>query len=65
MYCEWHTLIISDDIFKQAQAYRQMSLILLRPPYREAYPGDVFLFAFTHFRKRPSQETFRRIFLLM
>ncbi|KAG8483152.1 hypothetical protein CXB51_022111 [Gossypium anomalum] len=42
MYCEWHTLIIYDDLSKQAQAYRQMSLILRRPPYREAYPGNVF-----------------------
>ncbi|MBA0557654.1 hypothetical protein Golob_014708, partial [Gossypium lobatum] len=31
MYCEWHTLIISDDLSKQAQAYRQMSLVFRRP----------------------------------
>ena len=37
-----HTLIIYDDLSKQAQAYRQMSLLLRRPPGREAYPGDVF-----------------------
>ncbi|KAF5727053.1 ATP synthase CF1 alpha subunit protein (chloroplast) [Tripterygium wilfordii] len=42
MYCEQHTLIIYDDLSKQAQAYRQMSLLLRRPPDREAYPGDVF-----------------------
>ncbi|KAL5575914.1 hypothetical protein UlMin_017613 [Ulmus minor] len=42
MYCEQHTLIIYDDPSKQAQAYRQMSLLLQRPPGREAYPGDVF-----------------------
>ena len=36
------TLIIYDDLSKQAQAYRQMSLLLRRPPGREAYPGDVF-----------------------
>ena len=37
-----HTLVIYDDLTKQAQAYRQLSLILRRPPGREAYPGDVF-----------------------
>merc|ERR1712166_140802 len=37
-----HALIIFDDLFKQAVAYRQMSLLLRRPPGREAYPGDVF-----------------------
>ena len=37
-----HALIIYDDLSKQAQAYRQMSLLLRRPPGREAYPGDVF-----------------------
>nr|YP_010760189.1 ATP synthase CF1 alpha subunit [Cuscuta haughtii]WEY30166.1 ATP synthase CF1 alpha subunit [Cuscuta haughtii] len=42
MYKEKHTLIIYDDLSKQAQAYRQMSLLLRRPPGREAYPGDVF-----------------------
>merc|ERR1711906_24864 len=36
------TLIIYDDLTKQAMAYRQMSLLLRRPPGREAYPGDVF-----------------------
>ena len=35
-------LIIYDDLSKQAVAYRQMSLLLRRPPGREAYPGDVF-----------------------
>ncbi|KAI3663608.1 hypothetical protein L6452_45620 [Arctium lappa] len=42
MYRERHTSIIYDDPSKQAQAYRQMSLLLRRPPGREAYPGDVF-----------------------
>jgi len=37
-----HALIIYDDLSKQAAAYRQMSLLLRRPPGREAYPGDVF-----------------------
>ncbi len=37
-----HALIIYDDLTKQAQAYRQMSLLLRRPPGREAFPGDVF-----------------------
>ncbi|XHX79934.1 MAG: F0F1 ATP synthase subunit alpha [Stenomitos frigidus ULC029] len=42
MYKGKHTLVIYDDLSKQAQAYRQMSLLLRRPPGREAYPGDVF-----------------------
>jgi F-type H+-transporting ATPase subunit alpha len=37
-----HSLIVYDDLSKQAEAYRQMSLLLRRPPGREAYPGDVF-----------------------
>jgi len=37
-----HALIIHDDLTKQAQAYRQLSLLLRRPPGREAYPGDIF-----------------------
>ena len=37
-----HTLVVYDDLTKQAQAYRQLSLVLRRPPGREAYPGDVF-----------------------
>jgi F-type H+-transporting ATPase subunit alpha len=37
-----HALIIYDDLSKQAEAYRQVSLLLRRPPGREAYPGDVF-----------------------
>ena len=37
-----HALMIYDDLSKQAVAYRQMSLLLRRPPGREAYPGDVF-----------------------
>jgi F-type H+-transporting ATPase subunit alpha len=42
MYTGRATLVIYDDLSKQAQAYRQMSLLLRRPPGREAYPGDVF-----------------------
>jgi len=42
MYTGRHTLVIYDDLSKHAQAYRQMSLLLKRPPGREAYPGDVF-----------------------
>ena len=38
----YHSLVIYDDLSKQAVAYRQMSLLLRRPPSREAYPGDVF-----------------------
>jgi F-type H+-transporting ATPase subunit alpha len=42
MYKGKATLVVYDDLTKQAQAYRQMSLLLRRPPGREAYPGDVF-----------------------
>jgi F-type H+-transporting ATPase subunit alpha len=42
MYTGRPTLVIYDDLTKQAQAYREMSLLLRRPPGREAYPGDVF-----------------------
>jgi F-type H+-transporting ATPase subunit alpha len=42
MYDGKATLVIYDDLTKQAQAYREMSLLLRRPPGREAYPGDVF-----------------------
>ncbi|MDJ0557014.1 MAG: F0F1 ATP synthase subunit alpha [Microcoleaceae cyanobacterium MO_207.B10] len=42
MYKGKATLVIYDDLSKQAQAYRQVSLLLRRPPGREAYPGDVF-----------------------
>src|SRR5581483_7235036 len=37
-----HALVVYDDLSKQAAAYRQLSLLLRRPPGREAYPGDVF-----------------------
>src|SRR4029434_10849438 len=37
-----HALVIYDDLTKQADAYRQLSLLLRRPPGREAFPGDVF-----------------------
>ena len=42
MYQGCHVLIVFDDLTKQAEAYRAMSLLLRRPPGREAYPGDVF-----------------------
>jgi F-type H+-transporting ATPase subunit alpha len=42
MYTGKHSLIIYDDLTKQAAAYREMCLLLRRPPGREAYPGDVF-----------------------
>ncbi|NBR60412.1 MAG: F0F1 ATP synthase subunit alpha, partial [Actinobacteria bacterium] len=42
MYGGKHVLIIFDDLSKQAEAYRSISLLLRRPPGREAYPGDVF-----------------------
>jgi len=42
LYSGKHVLVIYDDLTKHAQAYRQLSLLLRRPPGREAYPGDVF-----------------------
>ncbi|MBA2560948.1 MAG: F0F1 ATP synthase subunit alpha, partial [Propionibacteriales bacterium] len=42
MYAGKHVLIVFDDLTKQAEAYRSVSLLLRRPPGREAYPGDVF-----------------------
>jgi len=42
MYSGKHVLIIYDDLSKHAQSYRQLSLLLRRPPGREAYPGDIF-----------------------
>jgi F-type H+-transporting ATPase subunit alpha len=42
MYAGKHVLIVFDDLSKQAEAYRSVSLLLRRPPGREAYPGDVF-----------------------
>lgn len=42
MYKGEHALVIYDDLTRQAQAYRQLSLLMRRPPGREAYPGDIF-----------------------
>ena len=42
MYQGKHVLIVYDDLSKQAVAYRELSLLLRRPPGREAFPGDVF-----------------------
>ena len=42
MYKGEHALIVYDDLSQQAQAYRQLSLLMRRPPGREAYPGDIF-----------------------
>jgi F-type H+-transporting ATPase subunit alpha len=39
-----HTLVIYDDLSKQAQAYREMSLLLRRPPGREAFPGEFSIY---------------------
>ena len=46
-----HGLIVYDDLSKQAVAYRQMSLVLRRPPGREAFPGDVFYLTQSFVRK--------------
>ena len=42
MYAGKHVLVVYDDLSKHAQAYREISLVLRRPPGREAYPGDIF-----------------------
>ena len=42
MYNGEDTLVVYDDLSKQAIAYRQLSLLMRRPPGREAFPGDVF-----------------------
>lgn len=53
MYRERHTLIVYDDPSKHAHAYRQMYILLRRPPGQKAYPKDVFLFTFCVFWKEP------------
>ncbi len=45
MYNGKHVLVVFDDLTKQAAAYRELSLLLRRPPGREAFPGDVFLYS--------------------
>jgi F-type H+-transporting ATPase subunit alpha len=54
MYKKQHTSIIYDDLSKQAQAYRQMSLLLRRPPGQEAYLGDVF-YLHSHLSERAAK----------
>jgi F-type H+-transporting ATPase subunit alpha len=51
-----HALVIYDDLSKQAVAYRQMSLLLRRPPGREAYPGDVFYLHSRLLEVRPAEQ---------
>src|SRR5688500_13120646 len=51
------TLCVYDDLSKQAAAYRQLSLVLRRPPRREAYPGDVF---YLHSRLRERAAKLRK-----
>ena len=46
-----HALIIYDDLSKQAVAYRQMSLLLRRPPGREAYPGEYFTYTVDYLKE--------------
>ncbi|KAK4724088.1 hypothetical protein R3W88_026867 [Solanum pinnatisectum] len=51
-----HALIIYDDLSEQAVAYRQMSLLLCRPPGREAFPGDVF-YLHSHLLERAAKRS--------
>jgi F-type H+-transporting ATPase subunit alpha len=62
MYQGKATLVIYDDLTKQAQAYRQMSLLLRRPPGREAYPGDVF---YCHSRLLEGQQNYLMIWAVV
>ena len=57
MYEGKHVLIIFDDLSKQAEAYRAMSLLLRRPTGREAYPGDVFYLRSRLLSAAPSSAT--------
>ncbi|MEZ5200487.1 MAG: hypothetical protein R2742_03895 [Micropruina glycogenica] len=52
-----HVLIVFDDLTKQAEAYRAMSLLLRRLPGREAYPGDVFICTAAYSSVAPSCRT--------
>ena len=57
MYKGRDTLVVYDDLSKQAAAYRQLSLLVRRPPGREAYPGDVFYAHSRRLERRPSWPT--------
>ena len=56
-----HALLIYDDLSKHAQSYREISLLLRRPPGREVHPGDVFICTRVCWKSREAERQWRRI----